>query len=163
MTSTFLAQAAALSLPFAGHPRDEHTQHHRFGPWSLSVTHERFAGEVKCKLAAHGADFEREAVVIRLGGGVDTSGAMYRVDGGPPRSVQADAMELAGMGFALHQDALANPSGGLVRIPVHLLSGARQVSVQARPGGPVLRYRLDGLDVALDAARTEGCGAAAFR
>jgi hypothetical protein len=164
MTSSLFALAALLALPFTGgHPADEQRQHHHMGAWSLSVTHDRFAGQVKCKVAAHAMDFERQALVIRLPAKTDTSEAVYRVDGGPARPVRGDQMELADLGFALHQGDLANPSGGLVRVPARLLADAHQVSVQARPGAKVFNFRITGLDAALETARLAGCGPASFQ
>lgn len=108
-------------------------------------------------------DYERGALVIHLSPNADTFDAVYRIDGGAPRPVRADAMELASLGFALHNDDLSNPTGGLVRIPARTLAGASQVAVQIRPGAPVHRFPVDALAPALEAARAAGCGAEAFR
>jgi hypothetical protein len=165
MTPSLPALALALSLPLVAphHTGDEQSRHQRIGAWSLTVTHDRFAAETKCRLSTHGLDFQREALVARLPSGVDTSSAAYRVDDSPPREVGADTMELAHMGFALHQDDLDNPSGGVVRVPAHLLTGAGRLTVQARPGGRIWSFKVAGLDAALDAARAAGCGPASFK
>lgn len=163
MTSSAFALAALLSLPWASHPSQVHRTHQRVGPWTVSVVEDRFSGQVQCRLAARGMDFERGALTLHLSPKADTSDAVYRVDGGPPHSVRADALELVRMGFALHRDDLTNPSGGLVRIPVATLAGAKQVAVAARPGAPVYSFQVGALAPALEAARTAGCTPEAFR
>ena len=163
MTSSAFALAAVLSLPWFSHPSDVHRERQRVGPWTLTVVQARFAGETQCRLAAHGVDYERGALVIHLSRKADTSDAVYRIDGGPPRSVRADVLEIARLGFLLNKDELWNPSGGLVRIPAHAIAGATRVAVQTRPGAPVYGFRVDGLEPALEAARTAGCSPEAFR
>lgn len=163
MTPSAFALAAMLSLPWLGHPSEVHRERHRVGPWTLTVVQDRFAGRTQCRLAARDMDYQRGALVIHLSPKADTFDAVYRIDGGPPQSVRADALELLRLGFALHQDDLANPSGGLVRIPADRLAGATRVDVEARPGAPVYTFRVDALAPALDAARAAGCGPEAFR
>ena len=163
MTPSAFALAALLSLPWVSHPSEAHRAHHRIGPWTLTVVEDRFSGQVQCRLAARGMDFTRGALVLHLSPKADTSDAIYRIDGGPPRSVRADALELVRLGFALHQDDLWNPSGGLVRIPAPALGGATRGAVEARPGAPVYSFRIDALAPALEAARTAGCAPEAFR
>jgi hypothetical protein len=163
MTSSAFALAAVLSLPWFSHPSDLHRESHRLGPWTLTVEQARFAGETRCRLVARGVDYERGAVVIHLSRKADTSDAIYRIDGGPPRSVRADVLEIARLGFLLNKDELWNPSGGLVRIPEHTVAGATRVAVQTRPGTTVHDFRVDGLEPALEAARTAGCAPEAFR
>jgi hypothetical protein len=167
MTPTLIALALQLalpSLPFTGHhPADEQRTHKRIGSWTLTVMHDRFAAETKCRLTTQGMNYWREAIVVRLPQSTDTSDAAYRVDDGTPRPASEDAMELAHQGFPLHHDDLANPSGGFVVVPAHLVTGANRLSVQARPGGRVWSFKLSGLDTALEAARAAGCGPAAFR
>jgi hypothetical protein len=162
MTPSAFVLAAMLSLPWLGHPSDVRREHHRVGPWSLTVIHQSFAGRTQCRLDAPGVDYVRGAVELHLSPRADTFDAVYRIDGGPPRSVRADALEIASLGFALHRDDLWNPSGGLVRIPAHALAGAAQVAVQTRPGAGIHRFRVDGLTQALEAARNAGCGPEAF-
>lgn len=162
MTASFIALATALSLPFLG-AQDVQRQHQRIGAWTLTVTHERFAGAVKCRLTTNRVGYERQALVMRLPAQVNTASALYRIDDGDPRPAAGDAMELASLGFALTRDDLDNPSGGLVRVPARLLAEASRVGVQTRPGGPVFRFKVAGLQAALDAARAAGCVEASFR
>ena len=163
MTSSAFALAALLSLPWVSHPSQAHRAHHRIGPWTLTVVQDRFSGQVQCRLAARGMDFERGALTLHLSPKADTSDAVYRIDGGLPHSVRADTLELVRMGFAVHRDDLTNPSGGLVRIPVAALAGATQVAVVARPGAPIYSFQVGALAPALDAARTAGCTPESFR
>lgn len=127
------------------------------GGWHLRVRRDRFTGEVSCRLADRGATYERGAVVFHLAPTVDTSAAVYRIDWGAPFHASDDAPELAHMGFALHLDELDNPSGGLVRVPVRKLVGARLVSIEPRPNGGNVRYKINGLSAALSVADHTGC------
>jgi len=153
-----------LAMPSVGSlesPPPQHVTH--AGAWRLSTQYDRFADRTACSLQAPHAHYERHAVVFSFSGRTDTSAAVYRVDDGPPMTASDDEMELARLGFAVHQDDLNNPSGGLVRIPQSKLGGARTVSIQPRPRGPATKFDVEGLGDALAAAAKAGCVAESFR
>jgi hypothetical protein len=131
--------------------------------WVLSVRSDRFAGRILCRLGRPKIDYLRQTLVFHLPASSDTSGAIYRVDGGSPIWGQDDQMELVRLGFALHNDDLSNPSGGLVRIPLHRLVNARTVRIEVTPVRPSVKFKIDGLAQALEVARNAGCGPESFQ
>jgi hypothetical protein len=127
--------------------------------WVLELRADSFAGRTDCRLYRGHLSYERQAVVFHLSQRLGAFDAAYRIDGGRLMLARDDAADLAAQGFALSDDDLDNPSGGLVRIPARRLEGAKLVQIQARPGVRPLRFKLDGLGASLDALHRLGCGA----
>jgi hypothetical protein len=152
-----LALIALLSLPLPwGHaPKPADPRH--FGAWTLNVRVDSFSTGHVCKLSRPGAEYRRQAVVFHLSPNVDTSQAVYRIDAGAPRAVRDDQVTLARLGFALNNDDLDNPSGGLVRIPVDQLLGAAAVRIETTAFGRARKFDIAGLKPALAAAGAAGC------
>lgn len=144
------------------HP-DIKVERRHVGGWALKVETDRFTGRLTCSLSKPGIRYERQTLVFQLSRGTNTFDAAYRVDDAPAVSSRSDALELAHQGFALHDDDLANPSGGMVRIPMDRLSGAQTVKIQARPNVMPIRFKVDGLSEALSAAKAMGCGFGDFK
>jgi hypothetical protein len=147
-------------MPWSNPPT--HVERSHVGRWRLLVTTDRFTGHLTCTLSRSHVRYERRALVFQLPPRLNTFDAAYSVDGGPPVAASSDAMELAHLGFALHDDDLANPSGGLVRIPERRLEDGKVVKIQSRPNVSPITFKIDGFDPALKAARDEGCVDAAF-
>lgn len=149
---------ALVLLPH--HPASDVTVR-RYGVdgWVMELRTDSFAGRTQCRLNRGRLSYERQAVVFHLSQRLSTFDAAYRIDGGRLMLARDDAADLAAQGFALHDDDLANPSSGLVRIPARRLEGAKLVQIQTRPGVKPLRFRLYSLNAALDAAHRLGCGA----
>jgi hypothetical protein len=151
-----LALLLALALwPF--HPGGDPIHHIRIGGWALETRTDRFTGRVDCRLFRGSAFYVRQAVVFHLPPRVDTFDAAYRVDAGRVFLSRADAADLANQGFALHDDDLNNPSGGLVRIPASRLEGAALVWIQPGPNARPVRFKVSGLSLAVQSARDHGC------
>jgi len=125
--------------------------------WTLTTRTDAFGGEVRCDLRRGRVSFARGALLISLGRKVSTFDAVYRIGGGPPRRSRDDAMEIAALGIALHNDNLDNPSGGLVRIPAQLVGDAYRITVEARPFVRPLAFTVAGLPAALQAEHAAGC------
>ncbi len=156
--SPHLALTVLLSFaPFWGHG-ETHRERSQIGAWTLRVESDQFAARQICQLSRPRVDYHRQALVFHLSSRADTANAVYRIDDGPPRAVRSDAMDLARLGFALYNDDLTNPSGGLVRIPRQRIMDAREVSIQAKAMAAPVKFRIDGFGAALDAARAAGCG-----
>jgi hypothetical protein len=152
-----LALLLALALlPY--HPVSDVTVR-RYGVdgWVLELRTDSFAGRTDCRVTRGHLSYERQAVVFHLPPRLATFDAAYRIDGGRLTPARDDAADLAAQGFALSDDDLDNPSGGLVRIPARRLEGAKLVQIQPRPGIKPLRFKLDGLGASLDAAHRLGC------
>jgi hypothetical protein len=152
--------ALAMMIPLAAHAAGTRPQSRRLGAWAMVVRNDPFSGYRACRLGSGPVDYRRQALVFHLSHRTDTSGAVYRIDDGPPIWARSDAATLAHLGFALHADDLANPSGGLVRIPAARLAGAKQVRIEAK--GRVHAFRIAGFEAALAAARSLGCTEEAF-
>jgi hypothetical protein len=151
----------APSLPHLWGPPKGEVSH--VAGWTLRVHPDHFTGTVTCKLWRERIDYQRQAVVFRLPTRIDTRAAVYRIDDAPPVAARADEAELAGLGFALNNDDLENPSGGLVRIPAHRLASAGEVRIETTPGHAPRKFKIGGLSAALEAAGKSGCGAGDFQ
>jgi hypothetical protein len=144
-----------FSMPWSHHGPGN--LHRHIGAWTLRTNTDRFSGVLSCRLSAHDVEYGRGALVFHLPERIDTSTAIYRVDAGAPVWVSTEMMEMARRGFALNQDDLANPSGGLVRVPEERVTNARTVMVEAGKRGWVTSFKIDGFAAALAAARAAGC------
>ena len=122
--------------------------------WTLEWRRDAFRERQACRLHRGAVDYTRQALVFRLPRSVDTSSAVYRIDDGQPLLSRDDAADIARLGFALHDDDLANPSGGAVRIVASKLKSARTVVVEAKPYGSKARFTVEGLSAALTAAHS---------
>jgi len=154
---------AVIALVLFAHPAGawgERDTHSRIEGWTLRVRSDRFSGGVMCRLSKHNVEYQRGALVFRLSRRASALTAVYRIDGGAPRASSANALELARMGFAVYQDDLANPSGGVVRIPARQLQGAKSVAIEV--WREPVAFDITGLGAALDAAGKAGCGQDAF-
>lgn len=162
--------AFLLLPPLFGHGAHDPVNRHgapdhatrRVGGWTVRTRMDRFTGQSACALIRPHIRYERQALVLQLPAGLDTSAAVYRIDDGSVVPIREDAMELARLGFALHDDDLANPSGGRVTVPARRLIGARTIRVEVKPRGAVYRFEVDGFASALDAAAQLGCGPNTF-
>jgi hypothetical protein len=163
MTPTHVALIALLSFPVPWKHAGPTGAPDRVDGWTLRVQADRFTGAHTCRLWRGGIDYQRQALVFHLPASIDTAGAVYRIDGGPAVPAASDEPELAALGFALHDDDLDNPSGGLVRIPSHRLTAAEAVKIEAAPGRRPVKFRISGLTAALAAARQAGCAEADFK
>ena len=134
----------------------------QIGSWTLAVRTVGFTGRLQCRLHTRAVDYRRRALVFRFPGRTDTLGAVYRIDGGRPVWAASDTPDLAMRGFAIYEDDLDNPSGGLVRIPEERILGSREVSIQVRAGVAPVRFSVAGFGAALEAARKAGCSAGDF-
>jgi len=165
MTASVSLALALLGLhaPSVHLPWPHSSEVSQVGGWTLKVHLDRFAGERSCTLSRGRIDYQRQALVFRFSSRIDTTAALYRIDKAEPVAVRADEAELARLGFALHNDDLDNPSGGIIRIPAHRLASAGEVQIEAAPGRKPIKFKIGGLDAALDAARKAGCAETDFK
>ena len=122
--------------------------------WILEWRRDGFSQRQACRLHRGAVTYERQALTFRLSRRVDTASAAYRIDNGRPFFARDDALDLVRLGFALHDDDLANPSGGVVRIPIAKLEGARWVVIEPEPQAPRTRFAVEGFSAALVGARS---------
>ena len=155
--SLALAALFGIHMPSLHAPWPHAAEVSRVEGWTLKARLDRFSGERSCTLSRGRIDYQRQALVFHMAAGANTVAARYRIDGAAPVPARADEAELAGLGFALHNDDLDNPSGGLVRIPVHRLTSAGEVQIEAAPGRTPVKFKIGGLSAALQAAHGAGC------
>ena len=157
------AHIAALSTLFGRHDATRPTTHHeRVGQWTLSVTHDPFAGTTRCALAARAMVVDRGVVTFYFGDQARTFEALYKVDAGPAVSWRANAMVLASTGSLAMSEDLVNASGGRVPVPLSVLAGARSISIRISPKVRAREFSLADLPAALARAEAKGCEPEAF-
>jgi hypothetical protein len=141
---------AAAFFFLGGHAQPQ--QDVRSGIWRVHVVHDSFTGEVSCRISTRNAVVLGSDLVLHLGMGVDTTAALYRVDGG----VVQDAFPTR----APWQDPAAdfgNPSAGLVPAPLKTVVGAKFIWVRASDRLPARRFDVAGLGEALASAAAQSC------
>lgn len=160
MACAVLATAgASAAIPlFPKHPQVARHRS-RAGDWQLDLARNGFSASLECRLRAGGgrAIFRSGAVGFRFRSGWDVGRAVYRVDGGPPRSWRDDLPELIRLSAPVDSGGLDNPSAGVVWIPFRLLADANSVAIQPRPDRRARTVHLRGLKGLLVLARERGC------
>lgn len=125
------------------------------GDWRLTVRTDRFSGERRCRLVTRrgNASYTRGIIAIRLSRVFDPSEAVLRADGGAAVRWRGLIPELARLdpGFASERDPRK------LQIPAALMKDAQQVEVSPAFGKRARRYRIAGLDAALEQAVAFGC------
>lgn len=150
-----LAAALALAVRHApAPPRDRAPTHitstlYSAGDWRLRVTRDPFARTTACRVGHRDAEVRHGDLVWRLGAGVNTSRAVWRIDAGEPR--RQSLLDLPASAD------LDNPSDGRLAVPVSLLAGAHWVETRPSPRAPVRRLDVARLDELLAAAPRLGC------
>lgn len=153
-----LAALLALSLFGVPHhhgprkPSLRPTTHvYGIGVWRLRVHVDPFAGATTCALATRDGALvvDHGRVVRAFGPGVDSTHAVYRIDGGPPQVQSVRDLPATAN--------LTNPSDGLLVMPVEKLAAASVVEVRATDRAFVRRIRVARLDEALGDAARLGC------
>jgi hypothetical protein len=157
-----LALITMLLLPLPWRNVTAHDVHRKVSGWTLDVRSNSFTDDARCHLAKGRVSFARGVLVFRLSPSVDTSEAYYRVDDGEPRTAKAELMSVAHAGLAIYDDQLANPSGGVVRIPAERVGRGKLVAIQADATSAPRRFDVTGLDAALGDAAKHGCSPATF-
>ena len=133
--------------------------HYRSDGWSLAVRHDRFIGQIRCRLASsnHRLRYQPGAVGFFAGKHRDTLTSWYQVDDGAPVRWQDRTAALIAASVEIDGPALDNPTGGWLWIPISEVAQARTVAVRIGDHGHVHRYALAGFTPMLDAARRLGC------
>jgi len=133
------------------------TTRHHVGGWTVRVSWDRFTGAISCAVNKGRVEFSNDVLIFHSNPEVDTSDAIFRVDGGPARSVREATYDDQRRGYYRSGGPLANPSAGEVALPSFYVTGAKWVYIRANPGRAP-----DGFDVrhfpeALALARAKKC------
>ena len=151
------APSFGTSLPFAGRTDPRATVSPLPGGWRLERTDDAFTHAAACRLERRDVQVASGVVTFSFGRRVDTANALYRLDGGPVRTVGELGPEVAGHGISYLGRNTWNPSDGRVRVPWTTLAGARSIGIRADVKRPAREWELDSLDAAVAAARLAGC------
>jgi hypothetical protein len=156
--------AVALALSMLGPHGDPQVAARtvKLGDWTAVIRSDQFTGEISCSLAGPAMRFHRDTLVFKLGRGVDSSQAFFRIDGGPARNVREPRVENETHGFFLDSGPLDNPSGGKVALPLSLVQGAKQVIIRASQRHAPRAFDVSQFADALSAAKAAGCKDASF-
>ena len=128
------------------------------GGFTLVQVRDAFRGSNACRLDGRGVRLAGGVATFSFGHGVDTANAVFRIDGGPIRSVGEVAQESGRPRRALPRIAnTRNPSDGRVRIPWSKLAGAERVEIRANAKSEHRAFALRPLAAAMGEARTQGC------
>lgn len=129
------------------------------GDWQLDIRFNRFSNEVTCRLRATNgrARYQGGAVGFRFARSWDVAEAVYRLDGGPPHAWRDDLPELVNLGTPIESGGLANPTGGVVWIPLHRLESINSIAIQPRRDRRARIFHFRGLKGLYELAQARGC------
>jgi hypothetical protein len=164
--------AAALMLSLLGHaapapplPPGSRALGHagrartHVGPWRIALAQDRFTGAITCAIAAPDVKLTRQTLIFRLGHGLSTLKADYRLDRGPSRPVSAVFAAVEDQGFFPERGWILDPEGGEVALPIAALQGARMITLRPAPGRRPRSFKIARLTEALILAKAAGCPA----
>lgn len=153
------ASASAGQRPLTFRAAPSAVRESENGQWRLRVHRDSFSGEVTCRLATRDgtAFFANGAVAFRFPHSWNTTGAVYRLDGGEPRRWREDLPELVRIGAPFDLGGIDNPSRGLVVIPLRRLENVNRLAIAAQPGRAPVTFPLRGLKPLYEVAAERGC------
>ena len=126
------------------------------------MTKDKFAGQIQCSVyqgpkSAPKVSYGQQSLVFHFRRKLNTLDAIYRLDGGQPKRWQDLYPKVIETGATLDGSSLANPTGGLVIVPLSELSGVHTVSIRPTPTASPQTFTIDGYSDAIEAARARGC------
>jgi len=156
---------AALSLSLLGqlphrpHGHDAHAsrQLYKLGPWYIAVRPDRFAGTTGCQLHTREVSLQRDTLIFRVAPQGDTTGAVFRVDSGPPHRIAETYDAVEARGFFPQRGWIVDPNGGEAALPVAYVAGAKVVTLRVTPRQQPHRFNVARLADAEASAKALGC------
>jgi hypothetical protein len=133
------------------------TQHHHVAGWTVRVIWDRFTGETSCTVRKGHVELKDDVLVFHSPTWVDTSDAVFRIDGGPARSVHEATYEDQRRGYYRSGGPVENPSAGEVALPSYYVTHAEWVYIRAGAGRAPEGFDVRGFPAALALARSEKC------
>jgi hypothetical protein len=131
----------------------------RLGDWRLDIARDPFSGGIACRLRSgdHKAFYRADAVGFRFAAKWNVAQAVYRLDGGEPRTQRDDLPELIASGTPLDRGGMDNASGGVVWVPFETLRQANMIAIAPRPDRRAVTLHFRGLIALHDIAVERGC------
>ena len=150
---------AAVSLSLLGHLPDAHASRHlyKLGPWYIAVHPDRFAGTTGCQLHTRDVSLQRDTLIFRVAPQGDTTGAVFRVDAGPPHRIAETFDAVEAHGFFPQRGWIVDPNGGEAALPVAYAAGANVVTMRVTPRQHPHRFKVARLADAEASAKALGC------
>jgi hypothetical protein len=147
----------ALSIwPFASHPvitEARGVAKH----WSFDLVKDRFSGGTSCHLNRGAVEVSKGFVAFKLGKAVDTADALYKIDDQPARRWRQVIPVLVAHGLTVQDDSLANPSGGVVTLPLADVMNAHEVEIRPAGDRKPRSFPIYALSIAVERAAERGC------
>jgi hypothetical protein len=155
---SLLGAAPPPPLPPGARPLGRAAQAHAHaGPWRIRLKQDRFTGAIGCTIAARDVSLRKDTLIFRLGRGLDTRRADYRLDRGPARPVAEAFAEVENHGFFPERGWILDPNGGEAALPAAYVRGARVITLRAAPGGRPRVFKVGRLAEARAIASAAGC------
>src|ERR1700733_6847084 len=123
--------AAYLALSLFGAGQTD-TVHRHVGGWTVRVTTDRFTKGGSCSVTKGRVAFRNDVLVFHLGEYANTSDAVFRVDGGPVRSVHEGTYDDQRRGYYRSGGPLEKPAGGAGALPSFYVTGAKSVYIREK-------------------------------
>lgn len=132
------------------------------GGWLLTVQTDTFAHQTTCWLADRNGQHsditvDRQFITFHFGSGMDTTGAWYAIDKAPARAWRAQITSRIDRGDMAEAESLANPTLGLMAVPVEELNDAQTVIVRPMARGRLRAFDLSTLWPILASGNELGC------
>ncbi|MGI8840947.1 MAG: hypothetical protein ACR2F8_09255 [Caulobacteraceae bacterium] len=159
--ATALAVSSFFYSPHHGRPQVARRLYAVHG-WRIAVDRDTFTGAVSCSLSANRVYFRSGALIFRLGRGVETTHAVFRLDGGPARPVAEAFHDDEARGIFPRRGWIDDPAGGDVALPAAYIKGAKRVWIRSSPATYPRLYDVSRFAAAREGARGAGCGEGAF-
>lgn len=159
-----LTAALALSLfnPLAwmARPPSSHPAIRRVhvGAWSIAIAKDGFSGTSGCSITGKDVSLHAGTAIFRLVRRGDTTHAVFRLDGGPPRAISDTFDAVQAKGFFPQRGWIVDPDGGEAALPAGYLSGIKTVTWRAAWKHGLRQINVGHLDQAIATARADGCG-----
>jgi len=102
-----------------------------------------------------------QTVIFRVGNGIETTNAYFRVNDGPAKPVSIAFADDEKRGIFPERGTIDDPFGGETALPLSYFSNANVVWIRTTPHHRPQRYVMKGLSRALVAETTVGCTAGA--
>lgn len=156
--------AAGLSLFGHASTKGAAIERHRFDKWTYEIATDRFTGGKSCVVRRGDVSLVNGVVTFRFKPDLDTAAAWYRLDDAVARPVSDYTLELRRAGAPpVASDDLANPSGGLVRLPFSAMKSASKIAIRIDERRSARTFKLAGLALAASASAAKGCDPAGAR
>jgi hypothetical protein len=133
------------------------TRHHHVGGWTVRVMWDRFTGDIDCTVRKGPVELKNDVLVFHGPPWTDTTDAVFRIDGGPARSVHEATYDDQRRGYYRNGGPLENPSAGEVALPTYYVTNAKWIYIRADAKRAPDAFDVRRFPEALALARAQKC------